>query len=874
MEPVRLTIIPSSDRATRPRRGEPVAAGLPFPRGVVRDVATLTLRDSGGRPVPIQVQVLDRWADGSVRWALVVALASWEGTETPCWLSFGDSIAAEPTAGPRVSVEERDGGVEMDTGVARFACKAGGAFPFDRVTDTAGVPLLDTARTVLRLVGADGVAGRVVIDAVSVEERGPVRAAVRWRGRLTRAGDSRWIEIDALAHVFAGLSVARLSLTLRNPRPAAHPGNFWELGDAGSVLLREASLHLVLSGTGNSAVACSVDASSPLAPFESPFELYQESSGGARWDSPAHVNREGRVPMRLRGYRLRSGSVDTTGLRADPVLVATRGSAALAVTMPAFWQNFPRALEARGDTVVCGMWPAAFPDSHELQGGEQKTHELALCFGEDPVSDTPLDWCRAPALLRADPAWYCRSGAVPHIEPEAGDSDEAYRNLVHAAIDGDESFVAGREAADEYGWRHFGDIYANHEAVRHDAGQTPRQAGGGGPLISHYNNQYDAIAGLALQFLRTGDRRWWAHMAELAAHVRDIDVYRTDGDKAAYSGGPFWHTVHYVDTGRSTHRAYPRADGVPGGGPSNEHNYTSGLLLHYWLTGDPRSRETVVALADWVRRIDDGARSPFRWLAGGATGLASSTRDVAYHGPGRGAANSVNALLDAHRLTGDAGSLEMAEALIRRCIHPADNLEARRLLDAEERWSYTVFLQVLGRYLQESAERGALGLMYAWARESLLSYARWMAAHERPYLETPERLEFPTETWAAQDVRKCEVLLAASQHVTDAGERQRFRERAAFFFDASVGALASMPTRTLARPVVIMLGQGFRKVWFDARPDVSAPAPDGSYTFGVPEVFVPQRQRAVARAKRLAVAFAVVVAGLGAWVAARLAGVL
>ena len=76
-------------------------------------------------------------------------------------------------------------------------------------------------------------------------------------------------------------------------------------------------------------------------------------------------------------------------------------------------------------------------------------------------------------------------------------------------------------------------------------------------------------------------------MNELAAHVIDIDIYHTDRDKAAYNGGLFWHTSHYVDAGTLDATAPTRAQpGVGGGGPANEHNYTAGLLLHYLLTGD------------------------------------------------------------------------------------------------------------------------------------------------------------------------------------------------------------------------------------------------------------------------------------------------
>ena len=223
-------------------------------------------------------------------------------------------------------------------------------------------------------------------------------------------------------------------------------------------------------------------------------------------------------------------------------------------------------------------------------------------------------------------------GFGAYLIPKADDPNADYLRLVDAAIEGDDTFEHKREVIDEYGWRHFGEIYGDHEAVFHK-GPTP--------LVSHYNNQYDALAGFAYQFFRAADARWWRDMDELAGHVIDIDIYHTDRDKTAYNGGLFWHTVHYVDADTATHRTYPRAGRVCGGGPANEQNYTTGLMLHHFLTGDAASRETAIGLARWVIDMDDGRKTVFRWLAGGATGWASGSRSEDYHGPGRGAANSV-----------------------------------------------------------------------------------------------------------------------------------------------------------------------------------------------------------------------------------------
>jgi hypothetical protein len=510
-------------------------------------------------------------------------------------------------------------------------------------------------------------------------------------------------------------------------------------------------------------------------------------------------------------------------------------------------------VEASAGEVVLRLFPRQYADVYELQGGEQKTHAFHVAFGRDAVTEGPLDWGRSPLLPHAGPEWYCSAGVVPSLTPKAGDPNTEYLQLVDAAVEGGDTFDQKREVIDEYGWRHFGDVYADHEGVFHK---------GPGPLVSHYNNQYDAIAGFACQFMRSGDLRWRRHMDELAAHVIDIDVYHTDRDKAAYNHGHFWHTFHYTDAGASTHRSYPRAAKVCGGGPGNEHNYAAGLMLHYFLTGSSAVREAAVGLARWVIDRDDGRKTVFRWLAGGHTGSASASRTPLYHGPGRGAANSVAALLVGRRLTGDDAFLAKAEQLIRRCIHPADDIAARNLLDAENRWFYTVFLQSLGRYLSDKAELGRIDRMYAYARASLLHYARWMADHEYPYLDKPEILEYPTETWAAQDMRKCEVFQLAALHATGA-ERARFLERADFFFRYSVRTLSGMATRTLARPVVLLLSNGFSRAYFQQNPDAAAPGPAAGEDFGRPEVFVPQKERAKKRFLLLAAA-ATIAALLGA----------
>jgi len=215
----------------------------------------------------------------------------------------------------------------------------------------------------------------------------------------------------------------------------------------------------------------------------------------------------------------------------------------------------------------------------------------------------------------------------------------------------------------------------------------------------------------------------------------------------------------------------------------------------------------------------------------------TASRD--YHGPGRGCGNSINALLDGHAATGDRGYLEKAEELIRRSIHPRDDITARRLDDVEHRWSYTVFLQVLGKYLDVKAEAGEIDGIFSFARESLLHYARWMVRHEVPYKVVLDRVEIPTETWPAQDIRKANVFAFATKYA-DANESPNFAERADFFFARCISDLQSFETARLTRPIVILMTNAYvqgSSEWRSGVPHRRLTSPND---FGEPRQFVPQ----------------------------------
>ncbi|MEO2045793.1 MAG: hypothetical protein ABGX16_04395, partial [Pirellulales bacterium] len=314
----------------------------------------------------------------------------------------------------------------------------------------------------------------------------------------------------------------------------------------------------------------------------------------------------------------------------------------------------------------------------------------------------------------------------------------------------------------------------------------------------------------------------------------------TDKDRAAYSGGLFWHTDHYKTAHTATHRTYSEkntGDQPYGGGPACEHNYTTGLLAYYYLTGRESVRDTVLSLADWVVAMDDGNRSAMRFLSDASTGVATQCYTPDFHGPSRGSGNSVNALLDGWILTGDRKYLDYAETIIRRAVHPTEDIDKLDLLNVEARWSYTVFLVTIGRYLDFKTLHDTRDQMYRYAQASLVHFGRWMLANERPYFDDLDQLEFPTETWAAQDLRKANVLRLASRY--DAEQCDALLKRADEITQAAIERWSQFDQPVTARSMALLLMEAPREVAILEQPVLTEEIRNNDW----PErpAFVPQR---------------------------------
>jgi hypothetical protein len=94
-------------------------------------------------------------------------------------------------------------------------------------------------------------------------------------------------------------------------------------------------------------------------------------------------------------------------------------------------------------------------------------------------------------------------------------------------------------------------------------------------------------------------------------------------------------------------------------------------------------------------------------------------------------------------------------------------------------------------------------------------------------------------------MRKSEVFNFAAAQAHDPAESALFRERSRFFYDYSTSKLLDMPTRTLTRPLVLMLTNGYMQASFERQPTVPGQTVAQPPAFAPRPRFVRQRDAAL-----------------------------
>ena len=788
------------------RNREPIKVGIPFQKGKVKQIDHLLLVESDF-PQICNFEQTAVWPDGSLKWALLDFFCSLEDFETKKYeILYSTSPVIDS---PKCNViEELTDCYSINTQIANFHISKEPNKLF-HIVSINGVDLANEAK--IKLILTDENNNNIptrIRNIYRLDKKNLVSDVFVIEGDFDKPGVHNFIDFKIHITFYVETTLVKWNFEIHNKDAAQHPGGTWDLGDPGSVYFNEIKFEISFNEIEEIHYRTERERAWRYQKDTIDLKIYQESSGGKNWRGNNHKNRDNLIPMKIKGYQVyNQGKIIDNGIRATPYVHLANDNISCSCTINKFWQNFPKSFDIQNNSLSINIFPEEFPDIFELQGGEKKTHTFYLNFNDD---FTALDWVEAPIVPQLSLWTYINSGAFPYISADTTKSK--LLDLILSGIEDENNFFVKREIVDEYGWRNFGDLYADHEAVGCKGDQ---------PLVSHYNNQYDPIMGFATQYIVSGNPAWFELMDDLAKHVVDIDIYHTTHDRDEYNNGLFWHTDHYLDAHTCTHRTFSKEhnpesylDYQKGGGPANEHCYTTGLLYHYYLTGTETSKQALLQLCEWMIKIHS---EPTTLLGIINSFLKKDLRIIRDRHNGkkysiykyplsRGTGNYINTLLDAYFLTNNRYYLGKVEHTIKNTIHPYDDICNRGLSDIEHSWSYTVLLQSLYRYLHTKEQLVESDDMYLYTRDSFNSYAKWMLDNEVFYLDKHEELEHPNLTWVAQEIRKSNIFFAYyfySEHHNEQG-----LIKANLFLDYCVSNIKKDENRTYTR-ILVLLMQNF-----------------------------------------------------------------
>lgn len=685
------------------RDAEPVTCGAPLARGFAGKVDQLSLNGPDGNPVPCQVLVTGEYKNRSPRWVLLDFQADLPPKATLTYRLLN----REPGGIPNNLSYRREGDfAEINTGAARFRINIKKFSLFDSV-NVGGAELVGRVGggAFLKEEARSQPYGIHVVTRAEFEDAGPMRVVLATHGEIRNAQGASLANYVCRMHFYSGKGEVRMFYTLHNPAAHRHPSNTWDLGAGGSVFVEDFSLILPLAHEERWVTRISPEFEK--TPIHGATKLYQDSSGGPNWNSANHIDKDYKVATSFRGYRVYKGDEQIDeGYRANGWLHARSRAGGVAVSVREFYQNFPKSLEFTSGNIRIGLWPGEFAGVYELLGGEQKTHEILFLFHDSKTSDEDvarrMTAFHRPLYAMPDPEAVYATRAFwptgPLDRKNYGMLEQTCDTFVYPVGSRRASVIGMWDEIDEYGWRHFGDTFADNEnSPMQMVKDHPDHFVGGRP-ISHYGNEYDVNYGVVLQGLRRGDPNWMWLADVMCRHYADICIYHTDADVSkAYAHGPFTHTTHGTAAFRSTHRMYPsetRKYNLPyhSGGPNAGHCYVASLAQHYYLTGNRTSRDAFLEVADW------SMNSP--WF----------TRPDSLMGDKRGIGNLLMTHVYAYQMTGDRKYYDAAMKMVELAREPFEGLGA------------TLFVKAAGRFLDMKIERGEFDSDYEKAGQTMLAF--------------------------------------------------------------------------------------------------------------------------------------------------------
>lgn len=570
-----------------PRIAEPCNVAVPFKKGELQSLDGIAVIQDG-RALPIQPKVTSRHEDGSIRWLFVRFMADLPANKSAVVELDTASALVNDAAG--VVTERTEGGYFVNTGVLRFGLKNNSDSIFDMIDD--GNKIYTSKNFVGPfLKDGGGNAYACTVGEWNIVESGAVCAILSAKGSNVCASAGRKIDFELRITAYAGkpwIEVAYRIINTSNSELKIDSLVFYEKADENSVISEKIVPMNMAADTDSTGCG---DAPTDISGCDGPIfhtrginelELLEKKApvsgvrtlvGSSNYKTDFYVGRDGAEVNKCidAEYLLKEANEHYAEVLYGTFMAdRTDSDGGVCITVFQAQQNFPKAVKADKNGIAVMLVPQGMGDVI-MQPGMAREQKFLMHFhrAEEPILE--LD---NRSLIYQMPDRPC-------ISAEIFKKAKVMLDVFPEKLNDDvEISLIGRADGHSrcYGMLNWGDSW--------DPGYTRQGRGNGKPVWC--NNEYDYPHSCALQYARTGVRRFLDYLFVSAQHWMDVDVCHYS-DNPLRIGGQWEHTAGHSKNGIMV----------------CSHEWVEGLLDYYHFSGDERAYETAVGIGENVLRLLD-----------------------------------------------------------------------------------------------------------------------------------------------------------------------------------------------------------------------------------------------------------------------------
>ncbi len=510
------------------RKAENCYIGLPLPKGKLFDINRVAVKDSLGNIVPSFSKPTGLWSDGSIKWLFTRFEADIPANKGAVYFIDTDS--------DKGYVFER--GIHIvnnviDNGVIKLCPSTDKGSIFDYI-EYKGVRY----STLINAPILKDKAGNIYDSLISkweIAEKSPLCVILRGKGHHTLNG----------SNVFS----FELNITVFRDKSALEIG-YRIINDTDEALEIES---LVMESSkeakGNTRAAAA------YSNYKTSFDINE--NGGAAFK---YVD----ANMLLMESNEHNSEVFYGTFFGD----YTDEEMGVCACIYQAQQNFPKAIKVQDTKAEIMLVPKDMGDVTILSGMARE--QKVLFYIHDAQEE--LQSINNKTIIYQMPD-------KPEIAPEIFENSGVFLDLFVKNKNYDMEMYISAKADDHsraYGMMYWGDSP--------DMGYT-NQGRGNGKLV-WTNNEYDFPHACALQYARTGIRRFLDYVLVTAKHWIDVDVCHYNKDPLIF-GGQYEHTWDHIGAGNVV----------------CSHQWVEGLLDYYHLSGDIEGYNTAIGIGENILRL-------------------------------------------------------------------------------------------------------------------------------------------------------------------------------------------------------------------------------------------------------------------------------